>query len=253
MTGYNINRAKSQIAVALVCCILGFMLAYQFRIISLQESNLNIQGDSSQITGQVEQLKNEKDDLNKKVNELQTKLKQYQDAAATKSGADKQVVDELNSLNALVGSEDVQGPGIIVTITPRNNTIFSSNIDSISSVITDKALINLVNELRFAGAEAISINNIRVTSYTGIKTSGGVSNIFIGTSDRISPYETITIRAIGNKDTLNSEMVFPGVLYNNPDIPSSAYTVATPQKSDNIQIPKSNKVFNFQYAKPVSK
>ncbi|KRU12073.1 protein of unknown function DUF881 [Clostridium pasteurianum DSM 525 = ATCC 6013] len=165
------KRIRSQIAVALVCCILGFMLAYQFRIISLQESNISLQGDSSQITSQVEQLNKEKEDLNKKVNELQTKLKQYQDAAVTKSGADKQMIDELNNLNALIGSEDVQGQGIIITITPRN--IFSSDIDGVGNVITDKALTNIVNELRFAGAEAISINNIRVTSYTGIKTSGG--------------------------------------------------------------------------------
>ncbi|AJA47930.1 hypothetical protein CPAST_c18600 [Clostridium pasteurianum DSM 525 = ATCC 6013] len=245
------KRIRSQIAVALVCCILGFMLAYQFRIISLQESNISLQGDSSQITSQVEQLNKEKEDLNKKVNELQTKLKQYQDAAVTKSGADKQMIDELNNLNALIGSEDVQGQGIIITITPRN--IFSSDIDGVGNVITDKALTNIVNELRFAGAEAISINNIRVTSYTGIKTSGGVSNIFIGSSDKISPYDTITIKAIGNKEDLNSGMVFPGVLYNNPDIPSAAYIVATPQKSDNIKIPKSNKVFNFQYARPAAK
>ncbi|WP_341401999.1 DUF881 domain-containing protein [Clostridium pasteurianum] len=81
----------------------------------------------------------------------------------------------------------------------------------------------------------------------------GVSNIFIGSSDKISPYDTITIKAIGNKEDLNSGMVFPGVLYNNPDIPSAAYIVATPQKSDNIKIPKSNKVFNFQYARPAAK
>lgn len=246
------KKIKSQIAVALVCCILGFMLAYQFRIISLQESNISLQGDSSQITGQIEQLKKQKDDLDKKVNELQTKLKEYQDAAATKSGADKKMLDELNTLNALIGSEDVTGQGIIITITPRNS-IFPSDIDSVRNVITDKVLTNIVNELRFAGAEAISINNIRVTSYTGIKTSGGVSSIFIGSSDKISPYEPITIKAIGNKEDLNSAMVFPGVLYNNSDIPSSAYIVSSPQKSDNIQIPKSNKVFNFQYARPVTK
>ncbi|MDF2504014.1 DUF881 domain-containing protein [Clostridium sp.] len=246
------RKVRSQIVVALVCCILGFMLAYQFRIISLQESNISLQGDSSQITGQVEQLKNEKDDLNKKINELQTKLKQYQDAAVTKSGADKQMLKELDNLNALTGNVDVSGPGIIITITPRNNTIFSSDIDSMRNVITDAALINIVNDLRFAGAEAISINDIRVTSYTGIKTSGGVSNIFIGSSDVISPYKEIIIKAIGDKDKLNSGMVFPGVL-DNSNIPSSSYTVASPKKSDNIKILKSNKVLNFQYAKPVSK
>lgn len=243
------SKIRSQIIVALVCCILGFMLAYQFRIISLQESNVSLQGDSSQITGQVEQLKSEKDNLNKSINELQSKLKQYQDAAATKTGLDKQMITDLNNLNALIGSTDVSGPGIIITITPRN-TMFSTDIDSTRGVITDKELIDLVNELHFAGAEAISINEIRVTSNTGIKTSGGVSNIFIGSNDKISPYEKITIKAIGDKDKLNSAMIFPGVL---DSISSSNYIVASPQKSDNIKIPKSNKVLNFEYAKPVSK
>ncbi len=239
------KKIRSQVAVAVVCCILGFMLTYQFRIISIQDTKLNLQGDSSQITAEVEQLKNQKDDLNKQINELQNKIKDYQQSAANKSDVNKQIVSDLNNLNLITGNTDVEGQGLIITITPKTN-MFSSDITTQGDVITDNDLIDLLNELRFAGAEAISINDIRILSSTGIKTSSGVSNIFLGTNDRISPYEKITIKAIGDKDKLNSAMVFPGVL---DVIPSSSYSVAAPVKSNMIIISKSNTVTNFEYAK----
>jgi uncharacterized protein YlxW (UPF0749 family) len=242
------KKLRSQLAVAGVCCILGFMLAYQFRIINFQETEVNSQVDSTQITAEVAQLNKQKDDLNNQINELQNKIKQYQDAAANKSDVNKQIVSDYNDLNLISGNTDVEGQGIIITITPKNN-MFSPDITNVSDVITDQDLIDLVNELRFGGAEAISINDIRILADTGIKTSGGVTNIFLGTKDRISPYEKITIKAIGNKDKLNSAMVFPGVL---DIIPSSNYEVDAPQKSSNILIYKTNTVTNFQYAKTVN-
>lgn len=243
------KKVVSQLSVAGVCCILGFMLAYQFKIINFQQSNLNTQGDSSQITAEVDELTKQKNELNTQINELQNKIKQYQNSAADKNEINKQIVNEINNLNLITGNTDVTGQGIIITISPKNS-IFSSDISNASDVITDKNLIDLVNELRFAGAEAISINDIRILASTGIKTSGGVANIFLGTKDKISPYEKITIKAIGDKDKLNSAIVFPGVL---DDIPSSSYNVAAPEKSNNIVIYKSNVVTTFKYAKSVSK
>lgn len=243
------RKIRSQIAVALVCAILGFMLAYQFRMISIQESKISVQGDSSQITTEISQLNNEKSELTKKINNLQSQLNKYQSAAASKSVVNQQMLDELKNLNLLTGSVDVTGPGITMTITPKN-TVFTSDITKQGDVITDTALIDIVNCLNFAGAEAIAINDIRVTAQTAIKTTSGTSAIIIGKSDRISPYKTITIKAIGNKDKLNSALVFPGEL---SDIPVSSYDVSSPVKSDNIVINKSNNVLNFKYIKQVSK
>ncbi|MDD3225533.1 MAG: DUF881 domain-containing protein [Clostridium sp.] len=239
------KKISSQIIVGLVCAILGFMVTYQFKVIGLQEANLSSQGDSGEITTEVQRLKDEKSSMNKQINELQNKISQFQNAEATKSGANKQMVSELNNLNMITGNTDVKGQGIIITITPKNNT-FAPGITDNSNIITDKELIDIVNELRFAGAEAISINDIRVLSDTGIKTSGGISNIFIGTSDKISPYAKIVIKAIGDKDKLNSAMVFPGVM---DGISSVIYDVAAPQKSDSVSIGKANVVQNFEYAK----
>lgn len=243
------GKLRSQIAVALVCAILGFMIAYQFRMISIQNSKSSSQTDSTQVTAEITQLTNEKSELSKKINTLQDQLTKYQNSAADQSTANKQMLDELNNLNLLTGSVDVTGPGITLTITPKN-TIFSSDISKQGDVITDIALINIVNTLNFAGAEAISINDIRVTSQTAIKTTAGITAIIIGKSDRISPYKTITIKAIGNKDKLNSALVFPGEL---SDIPISSYDVPSPVKSDNIRVNKSNNVLNFEYAKQANK
>ena len=242
------KKIRSQIVVALVCSILGFMLAYQFRMISIQESNLNMQGDSSQITTEITQLKSQKDDLTKDINNLQDQIKKYQNSVASRSTADKQMLDELNNLNILTGSVDVKGSGIILTITPKN-TVFSSDITSPKNTITDDSLITIVNDLNFAGAEAISINDIRITPQTAIKATAGSSAILIGNNEKISPYEKITIKAIGNKDKLNAAMVFPGEL---SSISVENYDIPSPVKSSSISIPRSNKVMTYEYAKSVS-
>ena len=77
----------------------------------------------------------------------------------------------------LLGETDVEGPGVVVTITPKVLNMDTSNKNVI---ITHKDLITYVNELNFAGAEAISINGYRITSNKGIRSSDGVKTIFIG-------------------------------------------------------------------------
>ena len=158
----------SQISVALVCAILGFMLTYQFKLLHKQETiNVNPY-NSADITAEIEQYKKEKDNLNNKVNELEGKVKNYEEAAAGRDDATKNLLKELEDTRILTGTTDVQGEGVIIYLTP-NSTIFGGGNEA---KITDKHLIYLINELKYAGAEAISINDIRVTGRTGIRISG---------------------------------------------------------------------------------
>ena len=70
----------------------------------------------------------------------------------------------------------------------------------------------IINNLKFAGAEAISVNDIRVTAQTGIRTSG--SFIRVGNTDRINPDEPIIIKVIGDSTKLKTEMEFQGFIEN---------------------------------------
>lgn len=239
----NMKKFSSQIGVAFVCCILGFMITHQLKIVNFQNEKQSTGMESTAISEEVNNLSKEKSDLQKKVDELQKQVKGYQNVAANSNSMNKQIVDELNLSNMLTGSVDVSGPGIILVITPQKISASTNTADAISG----EDLLYLVNELNFSQAEAISINDIRITSMTGIRSSSGGSDIFVG-DDRISPYEKITIKAIGDSKLLYSALSYPGVL---SSIPSGYKTDYDKYKS--VKISKSNKVIKFDYAKPVNK
>lgn len=237
------RKWTSQISLALVCAVLGFTLAYQFKAILKKEKILNVnQYTANTANAEIEQYKKDKEGLNKKIEELQTKLNDYESAAAGNDDTTKKLLTDLEETRLLTGTTDVQGEGIIVYLIPSQD-IFGNNG---GMTITDRHLVYLVNELRFAGAEAISINDIRLTLKSGIRISG--STIIINGEDRVSPSQKITIKAIGDKKNLEASLNFPETLSDFKGISEVKYEV-----SDNIKVQKYNKAYKFNYAKPVEK
>lgn len=93
--------------------------------------------------------------------------------------------------NLLLGTTNVVGEGVVVTLT-----------DNQERQIQADDLVELINELRFAGAEAISINGVRILSMTDIVDID--SYILIKPRQRlISPY---VVKAIGNQTYLTSTL-----------------------------------------------
>lgn len=236
------KKYSSQLIVAIVCCILGFMLAYQYRILNKKAVVPNVNESNTDITVEIEQYKKQKDEMQKNIDEMQKKLKAYEESAANSSDQAKNLLDEVNNSRILVGAEAVKGPGIVIYLDPTNKILQNGASEDL---ISNNDLINLINELVSAGAEAISINDIRVTPRTGIRTSG--SDLRINEA-KISPLQRITIQAIGDKKNLFSAMSFPGVFDEVKLKCKYEY-----KSVDNITISKSNYSANykFQYAKPV--
>lgn len=234
------RKVSSQTTVALVCCILGFMLAYQFKVLNKYEKNVNSPKNGPDVTVEIEQYKKQKDDLEKKINELQTKVSNYEKAAASQDDTAKEIVKELEDTRMLVGSTDVHGPGVTVYITPKS-TVLRSNIDS--QPIIDKDILDIVNELNAAGAEAVAVNDYRITSRTGIRNGG---NFIYVNEEKISPWKRVVIQAIGDKSILDASLNFPGAL---PELKDCDVKI---ERSDDIKIAKYNsKTLKFQFAKPV--
>lgn len=150
------------------------------------------------------------------------------------------MIQELETTRLLTGNTDVEGPGIVIYLNPINDIFGSSPNDK----ITDKHLVYLVNELRFAGgAESIAINGTRIVNRTGIRIAG---NYIMINDERVSPNKRITIEAIGNKDLLYYTIDFPEVFVDFKAICDVKY-----EKKDNIKMSKYNKVYKNEYAKPV--
>lgn len=236
------KKLKRDLAIAIVLGILGFIIAYQLKYISKEEKGSYENTSDVDITSEVSKLAKEKEELTAKVNALQETVSKFEKEAADNSSNNQQLYDQLEKSRMLLGETDVEGPGIVVTITPKVLSMENSNRNVI---ITHKDLITYVNELNFAGAEAISINGYRITSNKGIRSSDGVKTIFIG-NERISPHETITIKAIGSKEQLSAAMNFYGTF---KEI-EGGYTCSV-EKKDSIRIEKSNYTSEFKYSKVI--
>ena len=76
---------------------------------------------------------------------------------------------ELEQTRVNIGKTDVEGEGVVIRLNDNeDNDIIASD------------LIELVNELRYAGAEAISINDIRIINSTEIVDLDNFSYISVG-------------------------------------------------------------------------
>ncbi len=238
------KKVNSQVAVAVVCALLGFLLAYQFKLLGGQDKKLQTNNyDKEEISVEVEMLQKQKEELEKKNNDVSSQLKKYEESATESGDVTKELKTQLDNSRLILGSLDATGPGVTLSLTPKD-PVFSSN--TYTAFITDYELVYIINELNFSGAEAISINDKRITLQTGIKSSSNNSFILIN-DEKISPKEKIEIKAIGNKKTLEAGVNFAGVFhYQNLE----NYNIDI-KMSDSINIPKFSKNYKREYIKAV--
>lgn len=123
--------------------------------------------------------------------------------------SNEDIQEKINKYEAFLGMTDVKGQGIIVTVSDndgynRQNNSFAS-IDASNYLVHDGNLVAIVNELKAAGAEAISINDKRITESTAITCAGNVIQV---NGEKVgSPF---VIKAIGQKDLLYGEITKSG-------------------------------------------
>ncbi|MCB2288910.1 DUF881 domain-containing protein [Clostridium sp. CS001] len=237
------KKLWSQISIGIVCILLGFMITYQFKMISKQSLVTDTDKNSPEILMENEQLKKSKEELKKKIDELNAKTKEYENVARGRDEQSELLYKELEETRILTGGTEVEGKGLIIYITPKSN-IFGSSAES--QRINDSDLVHIVNELNAADAEAISINDIRLTSRSGIRNAG---NAIIINDEKVSYNKRITIKVIGRQDILEGAMSFSGAIPQNLMLNCDIST----EKSDKIKIEKYNKTYKFEYAKPIEK
>ncbi|MBE6047529.1 MAG: DUF881 domain-containing protein [Clostridium sp.] len=242
------KKAASQATVALVCAILGFLLAYQFKVLSKNETSNNDYNNSN-ILDEIESLKKEKEELINVNAELNEELKEIEENAAKEGKIETEIKSQLDIARMQLGLVDVEGQGIIISITPKTN-IFGSNATSDSNTnLTESELINIINLLWFSKAEAVSINDFRITPQTGIKSSSNY--LWVGSAGKVSPKEKIEIKAIGDKTKLNVGVRFQSD-YNLTTGSLANYDVDVKQV-DELQIYKTTQTLKNDYINPVNK
>lgn len=232
----------SQLTMGLIFLLFGLMVTIQLN--TLDKKTATVQDKQSpEILVENEQLKKQKDELQKNVDELSKKTQEYENAAAGRGKENNLLLEELQETRLLAGLSDVKGPGLIIYVTPKT-TLFGNTGDNYP--IIDYDLLNIVNELNSVDAEAISINDIRLTGRSGIRTAG---DAIIINNEKISPQKRVTIKAIGNVELFEGAMNFPGA------IPSRLLKSCdvTFERSNEIVIKKAQNPLKYEYIKKVEK
>lgn len=191
---------KSKLSMFLVCLILGLILSIQFNTTQNVTDGTNPMVKSKALLAELDRLNNQKEQLLKELNAIENSIKSFEDEAAKKDYYLKGLYAELEKLNMLTGYKDIQGPGIQIEIGEPEIEIFFDDGTNIIAANYD-AILQIISGLNAANAEAISINDIRYTSYSTIDDENN-SLIF---DDHVINMPVI-IKAIGDPKELEANL-----------------------------------------------
>ena len=169
---------------------------------SLKQTTFLSYQDYEKMSMETNVLKNEIRGIRKEVNRLNDKLRIYGNSENKNKTISDTLKKELGDLKVFYGAHTVKGPGIKLTINDRHKKKYKDIYDLEFSTAHNEDLLYVVNDLKNAGAEAISVNGKRVIGSTSITCEGPV--IMVNGQYIVPPFE---ILAIGDPDALNYAMV----------------------------------------------
>lgn len=234
---------RTQLVFVASGVFIGLLITSQFRS-SVPTSSY----PSDELAIKKELIKNFLDDqslLKSKIVVLRDEIGKRQDES--KNLGDQKLIETLNQLKTDVGLETAQGDGVEISLND-GVLVKRDETDSIDqSLIHAADLRDLINVLRSARAEAISINDQRILSNTSITSVG--NTILVNNFHLLPPF---TVVAIGDPELMSQRLTDVNAL---PDLNKR-------QKSNNIQFsfaikngllaPIYNGDFSVKYMKPAN-
>lgn len=218
------------IVISLICLILTMVIFLQFNTINHIDITSIENMREEELRAEITNNKTKIEDIKKQIAETEQKILEYEEAIATDKEASAVLAKELERQNNILGKNAVRGSGIIVTLT-----------DTRAQKIGADDLKELVNQLKLAGAEAISINGQRIV-YDSYIVDIGSRLININGEGLVSPYE---VKAIGNPTYLESGLSKKQYGYIDTKLEEGKDIVL--RRSDNITINKYTGNLNMEY------
>lgn len=241
-----LKRKARYLAITFVCLILSFMVTLQVRSVLSANSQTVVTADSARLEELQKLYNTEKErstNLEAEVKEYRSQLENFESELENAGGDAVTFYQErLRQAELLAGMTEVTGPGVVVTLDDMQQSAIPENDDPNAYVVHDSDLLMVLNELRDAGAEAISINGERVLATSEVRCAGSVVSV---NNNRISA--PFVIRAIGDPEKLSA-----GLQMRNGAIDQLAVNgiVTKLEPKTEIEIGAYTSGLNFQYASP---
>lgn len=214
---------KSQVSIASVCMVVGFLLALQFRMTEDIRATLPYQR-VEELSDRLISTEKERDALLKEVATLNTRL-----------GSENEIV-----LKQRAGLTPMKGEGVTVKMDDSKQTTRAGENQNLY-IIHDDDILRVINELRAAGAEAISVNGQRLIGTSEVRCAG--PTLSVNNVRSSAPFE---IRAIGDKKNLENALTMRGGVAETLKVWGIQLEITV---SDSVYVPPYRGVIRFDHAK----
>ncbi len=230
------DKKVEAIILLIMCFMLGAAIAVQIRTVNNNGTTNSSNQEESNLKSQVLKMKEKYENQYAELEKVTKELESTRQQATSNNSELEELENKIKKDNLILGNTDVTGTGVKVTLTDGKET---SQIDTEGLLIHAENVLAVVNELKNAGAEAISINGNRIVTTTAISCDG---NVIVVNGEKIS--SPIEILAIGLSEKLATLNRAGGTL----DYFTSLGKIVEFKKVQNVQIPKFTGTLNFKYA-----
>lgn len=237
------NKNKISLILGIMCLLLTLGTVIQIKTVSGTGTTISTNAKENELRDAVLKAKEKYDNLYEELERIENQLEIERTNSTQNNTELTELENTIKQGNKILGLSEVTGHGLIITVDDNdkialNDWIFDPNW----LIVHDTDLINIINELKNAGAEAISINDQRIVTTSAIECDGNV--IKINGVKLGAPFE---IKAIGFPETLINIDRFGGYTQILRETRKLKVSVEKSDK-EKITIPKYTGVMKFEYA-----
>jgi uncharacterized protein YlxW (UPF0749 family) len=181
---------KAQVLAGALCAVLGFALVVQLQ----QNGDTSLEGmRQADLVRMLDETTDRGDALARQESNLAAERDELLSGSDRRQAALDALERSATTQGILTGRLPAQGPGVIVTLTEP------------SGAIKPLTMLDVLEELRNAGAEAVQLNGHRVTASSAF--TGAAGAVVLDGVTLEAPYTWI---AIGDPDTIATALQIPG-------------------------------------------
>lgn len=235
------KNLKISLILGIMCFFLTFGIAVQINTVSKSTTTVGKTLVENELRDSVLRWKQKYENAYEKLEEKEKTLNSLREQVSNSDENHSGMSSKLARYNSLLGNTEVVGKGIVITVTDGDgsnlNTIWASDY-----IVHDGDLYEIVNSLKNAGAEAISINGQRIVSKSSITCAG---NVVLINGEKVGvPYE---IKAIGLPSMLYGAVTMPNG-YIDWMINDGVKVDVKQIEKETIVIPKYEGIYKLEYA-----
>lgn len=237
-----LDKKIISIILGIMCFLLTLGIFVQVRTVTNSNSTVSQNYEENNLRAEVLKYKERYENKYKELEEAEEELEVARQESTKNNSELEDKETQIQEGKKILGMTDVTGPGVIITLSDSKkdaNSVLNPN----ELLVHDGDVLSVINELKNAGAEAISINDQRIVPTTGIICGGNIIDI---NGQKVgAPFE---IKAIGLPEQLAALERTGGYL----ELLKSYSIEVSLKKSNNITIPKYTGTITYQYAKSVN-